>query len=469
MQQGIKHRLSRFINHRYTDLTVALLILISIFVLLLELLTVFDAQWTRRLFILSEVFVWIFIVELSLRYYVAPRKSRFFRKYWIDIIAVIPFARSLRVFRVLRLLRIFRMGQLLSRSMSGFRQVFIEGRTETMIILVTIFVIVVIAGVGVHMHEGGGAFTKIGDALWWALLSLIAGEPIGGEPNTTFGRILMVLVMIGGMTVFAMFTGLFSAVMVKRLQSEMEVKSMEIEDLSEHIIICGWNRMARLLFQEFKNDPAMSEIPIVVIGEFGEMDVLKTAGDLKEFVYPLKGDPTRIDVLEMAGAERATFAVLLADKLTPRSDQDRDARTILTALTLEKMNPEIYTIAEMLSREGINHLKIAGVEEVIVGDAISSNLIATSIRNQGSLALVEELCTSRFGCQFYKIDVPSRFQGNPFEQIFLQIKKDHDATIVGVERSTNGSPEMLTNPSLTEILRKGDKLVLIAEKQPNLS
>lgn len=478
--------MSRLIDHKVTDIFVAVLILLSVIFLLLEFSEYFDDVWTTWLRLIGEMLTAIFIIELTIRFYVTGQKRLFFRKYWIDIIAVFPFARSLRIFRVLRLLRIFRAGILLSRSLESFRHVFIEGRSETLVILAIIFILVATCGIGIHLIEPSHEdFDSIDESIWWSLLSLIAGEPIGGSPNSTFGKVMMITIMLGGLTVFAMFTGVVSAVMVKRLRSEMEIKSMEIEDITDHIIICGWNRLAPLLFQEFHNDPKMSGRPIVVIAEFGEMDVLELAGSHRQQVFPLNGDPTRFEVLEQAGAERAKFSIILADKLIIRSDQDRDARTILSALTLEKMNPEIYTMAELLSSEGVNHLKIAGVEEVMISDEIASNMIASSIRNRGMMAMVEELFSARFGNQFYKVPIQKSMIGITFKEVFNRIKQVYNALTISIERALEhdtkdncagnlmknnnlNKTRMIINPDFEMVLEKGDILVVIAGKQPIL-
>ena len=469
VEAWLKRRLDRFINNKVTDLVVALLIMLSILLLLMGFSEAFDPQVSILFEQAGELLTILFIIELTIRFYVAANKRLFFRRYWLDILAVIPWARSLRVFRVLRLLRIFRAGTLLARSLETFRAVFVEGRGEALVILVTIFILVVITGLGIHLIEPVQEdFDEVGESIWWSLLSLIAGEPIGGFPQSLFGKILTVVVMLGGLTVFAMFTGLVSAVMVKRLRSEAEVKAMEISEMENHILLCGWNRLALLLFDELAGDPELAQRPIVVIGEFEDLDVLKLAGAHRDRIYPLNGDPTRVDVLEQAGAHRASYAILLADRLTKRSDQDRDARTILTALTLEKMKPDIYTVAELLSREGTEHLRMAGVEEVIIGDEIASSLIATSIRSRGVMPMVEELFTARYGCRFFKVPTPKAFVNRPFAEVAAAMKTQYEALVVGVDRSQEHGSRVITNPPADEILQESDRLVLIAKKPPDI-
>ena len=465
----MKQRLGKFINNPTTDLAVAVLILLSIALLLAEFSELLSSETFFIVETAGHTLTGLFIVELTIRWYTASNRKLFWRKYWIDIIAVIPFIQELRVFRLLRVLRIFSVGKLLNRSNNAFRFLFSQRRSETMVIGVLIFVMVVIVGFSVHVTERGDTdFDQIGESFWWAFLSMIAGEPIGGTPTSTTGKMLMVITMLSGLTIFAMFTGLVSAIMVKRLRSDMEIKEMEISELSGQMIICGWNRQALHLLREFAADPYFRDVALVLIGEYEDDSFLDDLPVDREQTYIIKGDPTTVDALERAGVRRAQYAILLADKLAKRSDQDRDARTILTALTIEKMNPSIYTVAELLSREGTDHLKLAGVEEVIVGDEISSNLIATSLRNKGLLAVLQELFTARFGCQFYKDDVPRRLVGKTFEETLHTLKTEFDVLPVSIERKEGDTTVHITNPALDLVLQPGDRLVMISRNCPDL-
>ena len=83
-----------------------LLIMTSVVLVLAELSLTHGTPEANALERINDVFTGVFIVELMIRFFVEPRKSRFFRKYWLDILAVIPFFHSLRILRVFRLLRL---------------------------------------------------------------------------------------------------------------------------------------------------------------------------------------------------------------------------------------------------------------------------------------------------------------------------------------------------------------------------
>ena len=56
-------------------------------------------------------------------------------------------------------------------------------------------------------------------------------------------------------------------------------------------------------------------------------------------LFNVRDDYTKFEVLEKVKADRASRALVIADSSNKElSEQDRDARTVLAALTLEKIN-----------------------------------------------------------------------------------------------------------------------------------
>ncbi len=107
--------LARALNRPTVDLTIGVLIIASVLLTLVEfgLYPTGAGAKDDRVYTLlqgtNDALTWLFIVELSLRFAAARAKPRFFREYWIDIIAVMPWCRILRVGRAMRLLRLIRV------------------------------------------------------------------------------------------------------------------------------------------------------------------------------------------------------------------------------------------------------------------------------------------------------------------------------------------------------------------------
>ena len=463
----MRERIDRFMREPAVEMAVVFLILLSVAVIVAEAIFPTGHCFGLDLHLLGDVLTVIFIIELSLRYCGCKKARIFLREYWIDVLAVMPAARVFRMLRVLRLLRLFRVGKILNRRMRRFSNIFVEGATEYAFIILLLSIIILSGALAIISLEGktNADFSSFDRAFWWAVYSLMAGEPVNGNPQTTAGRIVSVFVMFGGVTVFALLTGVFSAFMVQRLRLSMEGKAMDLEELRDHIIICGWNRAGRLIIEEFQSDPTQKDRPIVIIAEREKEPHLNWKIVRPELIYFLSADYTQVAVLRRCNVKEAAIAILLADKSKPRTDQDRDARTVLAAMMIEKLNREIFTCVELLNRDNETHLKMAGVEDVIVGDEYAGTIIASASRNRGGIVpMVNEIFTSKFGNQLYKEKIPKKWFGKTVGFVHCELKEKYNAIMVSIERVTDGKAETLVNPKADGELIAGDSIVYIAEK-----
>ena len=277
--------------------------------------------------------------------------------------------------------------------------------------------------------------------------------------------------MLGGLTVFAVFTGVVSAVMVQKLRGGMNVKELELEELKNHIIICGWHRSAGLIIEEFQSDKEYRLTPIVLIAEFNTEPQLNYDIVDRDRIYFIKDDYTKIDVLKRAGVEKAKIAFILPDKSIDRSDQDRDARSVLAALIIEKLNKSIFTCVELLNRDNETHLQMAGVEEVIVSDEYSGNIMAAAARNYGIISVLNELFTSKYGNQFYKLEISSSWVGKTVRELYIWLKNQYNAILLAVESKNHNrkaSNHTCVNPDNETIFKDGDRIIVISHEKINI-
>lgn len=444
-------------------------ILASVAAMLVEVVSKPGSPLSLHAEAFAQWITWIFGIELALRLYVLRNLKRFLRTYWVDLLAVAPLFRPLRILRVLRLLRLFRLGLVLNRWISRFESTFSEGYREYVVVAVLSATLVLTGSMGIFFLEGRtnaevGTFRK---ALWWATYSTMAGEPVGASPQTFYGRLLLLILMLGGMTVFALLTGTISALMVERLRYTLEVRDVQLEDLEDHIIVCGWNRGGARLISELGLSKRFRNKSVVIVAEFpkGEAPDIEFKHIERERIFTVHKDYTRVQVLEEAQIRRASLAILLADKIGRRSDQDRDARTVLAALSIEKLNPTIFTCVELLHQENAHPLRLAGVEEIVVASELSSTLLAHASLNDGLVTLFEEVLTSSYGNVFHKLILPDAWIGLDFGTAFQRAKSEHDAILVSVERKKTGEIpwEQTVNPASDFTLLEGDRLTYISK------
>lgn len=473
----LKERIDRLMRDPRMDVAIILLILISVALLVAEIGIDPQGKATTYLHVTGDVITGLFAFELLLRFYTSPRKSRFFRNYWVDIIAVLPLMRPLRFLRIVRLIRLHRVGILIHRRLLASSPTLAAGFGMQLMILLTIGIIILVGGIAIHSFEGsdpGSNFKTLGDSMWWSFFTLVSLQPTLGEPKTEIGKVIMAFVVMGGLATVAVFTGVMSAVMMQRLKSGLEVTDVELDELRGHVVMCGWNRAAHLILEELQATRTGRLQEVVVIAEFEELPDTELSKVDRTRVFFHKADYTNMDVLERAGIRHATHAILLADKCKPRSDQDRDARTVLAALTIEKLNPGVFTCAQLLDRRNNVQLQAAGVENVVIDDEVSGALIATSVRNRGLIGVITELLDINVGNNLYKVALPDNWVGRSCGEASRRLKEEHEALLVGLERKSNGRRkedhhcETIVNPASTLALELGDELVIIARKAPEL-
>ncbi len=451
-------------NHIATEMVVAVMIIISVVFVLMEASLPHTWPHFAALETANNAITWLFVIELTLRFLAERRKMRFFRRFWIDIIAVLPLMRGFRILRVLRLLRLFRVGLIVSRHLRFFSGRASFMRLEYVLITFSIFVAVLMGALSIRFAEGrvNPQFANIGDALWFALLTLIGGEPIGGTPVTEFGRVITAALMMGGLTVFAIFTGTVSAVMVDSLRS-IKFRSMEIDEISNHVVICGWNRAGELVIDELLHSSQYEHF--VIVAENPEVEELSLFKRHEQRVFFIAGDYTRLEVLRQAGVERANVAILLADDSKEgRTLQDRDARTVLAAMLIEKLHPEIYTSVQLHNRDNETSLRRVGVEEVIVSDEYVGNIMASVVRNRGIVSVLDELLTAKRGHQFFKRPVPKQLVGKNVVEAMRALKEDYDCTLIAVDRG-GGAHNIIVNPA-GDIVLAADFHIIVAGSTP---
>ncbi len=466
---SFKAQLRKFLYSHSTEVVLIGVILLSVLLVLLEIGSNPNTPGYAQVLHLQAGLTAVFWLELAARCWVATNRRRFLQLYWVDLLAVLPFPPGLAVLRLLRLLRLFRASILLNRNLGRFAPALALGLGAQIGLLATIGVILLTGAMGLYLIESGQNpdLDSLDKTLWWSLFMLVGSEPIGGEPETPWGRAITLMLMLGGLTLFAVVTGLVSATMVQRLRSVMEFRPMDLDELSGHTVICGWNRNGVHVVEEMLLDPDMQNHPIVVVAEFTETPEKALQHLNLSNLYFHTADYTRIDVLQTVSIVKAARAILLADTSRPRSDQDIDARTVLAALTIERLNPAVYTCAQLLDRLNDVQLKVAGVDDVIVPDEITSHMIASSARTQGSVEVLAELLTVQVGNQIYKIPVPPSWVDLPFWQAVDRLKQRQDALPIAIEV---GQPKRrtLVNPPASYRLAYKDHLIVIARKMPEI-
>lgn len=203
-----------------------ILIVLSLFAFAFETLPELPPDRRRFLSYFETFTVAVFTVEYLLRLILCrPRLSYAFSFYGIvDLIAILPFylatgldLRSLRAFRLLRLFRLLKLVRY-SAAVQRYHRAFMIAREELIFFGIISNILLYLSAVGIYYFENPvqpEVFKSVFHSLWWAICTLSAvgyGDII---PITAGGRMFTFVVLIIGLGVVAVPSGIFASALSK--------------------------------------------------------------------------------------------------------------------------------------------------------------------------------------------------------------------------------------------------------------
>lgn len=166
---------------------------------------------------LLETVVWaswlVFAADYVVRLSLASDRWRWFYRHLLDLLIV-----ALPLLRPLRLVRLLILIQVLQRAAGSA----IRGR----VVLYTVFgavLLVFVASLAVLDAERsapGAYITDFGEALWWSVTTITTVGYGDLTPITTTGRVIAVLLMIGGITLVGSITATLASWIVERVSDD---------------------------------------------------------------------------------------------------------------------------------------------------------------------------------------------------------------------------------------------------------
>jgi voltage-gated potassium channel len=164
---------------------------------------------------LGWILTGLFAIEFTSRFAASYDRPAYLRGHWIDVVALVPVAREIRVLRLLRLLR-------LVRAFAGiYRALGHVGRMAQHRGLAWIFVawlaVMVICSLALYTAEKGvnGAVNSPLDALWWGIVTLTTVGYGDVVPKTTEGKVIASVLMLLGIGLFSAITATLTSFLVQ--------------------------------------------------------------------------------------------------------------------------------------------------------------------------------------------------------------------------------------------------------------
>lgn len=223
-----REKIVHSLDHGVLSYVIQTLILISVVSFTLETME-WAEQYSATFAIFDFSITVIFCIEISVRLLVYDKPLRYLISFHgiVDLVSILPALagldskgfRIIRLFRLLKLARSERVNSATNRLFKAFEQV----KTELFIFSIIVFLLIYFSAVGIYLFENQvqpNAFSSIPAAMWWALATLTTVGYGDVYPITPGGKIFASLIILIGVGIVAIPTGLFATALATLKESD---------------------------------------------------------------------------------------------------------------------------------------------------------------------------------------------------------------------------------------------------------
>ena len=215
-------RLTQAHWRHYTD--IPLTVAAAIFLIAYAWEVIADLQPPDDL--IAETIMWIiwgfFVVDFVVNLVLANRRVHWFFTHFLDfLIVALPALRPLRLLRLVTLLKFLNRGA--GRALRGRVITYAVGAA-----LILVFV-AALAELDVERHAVGSHIHTMGDALWWACVTIASVGYGDITPVTLEGRLIAVGVMAAGIALIGTVAATFASFFIDRVAVTNKIENDETQ------------------------------------------------------------------------------------------------------------------------------------------------------------------------------------------------------------------------------------------------
>jgi len=303
------------------------------------------------------------------------------------------------------------------------------------LVVIGILVTAMCAAYLFEVRENEG-FETIWDALWWTVVTITTVGYGDRYPTSIGGRAAGIIMMVMGVATVGIVTGRIASFLIDK-QIKARGGLIVIERKKGHFIICGWKmELENILENILRANPDLRPSDIVLVNDAApqEIDHIRSIPKFK-YIKFIKGDYIDEKVLHRANVKGAHTALVLADASRKFSVQEVDSRTVMAAITIDSLNKNIYTCAEIIDEKYEKYLKLANCDEIILTRELSRILISSAATASGISHVATELLRPRIGGLTTQ-KISSQFVGKPFKELQTHLSTTYGDILIGLMENT---------------------------------
>jgi voltage-gated potassium channel len=316
-------------------------------------------------------------------------------------------------------------------------------------IFVLVFFVTATAMYGLERGAKDTKFESYSDALWFCVVTMSTVGYGDVYPVTGSGRILTGF--------FILFTlGTLGLLITAVSEAVMEVKRMEEHGLigtrmKGHVIVCGFNSMARAALSEL----VAAQRKIALLCE--SQQEIEAARDMKTPVmFITSGDPSQElfrDRLNVGEAEAVIVAM---------SD---DTKNLIATLNVKAVNPRARLVVALQREELRATLMAGGVTYIASPNELSGRLVASAAFEPEVAQLLEDLMSSEVGASDMMQYTAGTVGGRTVGEIRDVLNDLDGPLLVAIAKRSGASFEVVPNPAKNLRVEPEDEIIVISNEE----
>ena len=324
LERHLSTRLARFLGGAERvyalNMTVFLAIIVVVALTLIEFIFPLPDRVNRWIITVDTVICFFLIADFFLRLSLAEDRRWYLRRYWIDLVASIPFTQFLRfgrLFRIGRLIRLLRLGRAMRmlffsfRSLGKLAQTFqINLLKRSVLIAITLLFF---GALSIRALEGAreASLLALDESLWWSFTTVVTGGFADlYNPSTVVGRLITVGLVLLGLTVTGIFTASLTSVLVvddsTRIQQNQQDLEAQLRDLGQRLDLLSEETNEGLIALETVSQALSNQTSSAGVARHLVQAIVRDFEGLQASVHLLAED--ELSLLRVAQAGRETVA-----------------------------------------------------------------------------------------------------------------------------------------------------------------
>ena len=292
-----------------------------------------------------------------------------------------------------------------------------------------LFITMIFGGIVLQWLETGD-ISKGDNPFWWAIVTMTTVGYGDFSPETPEGRVFAVFIMFAGITLVSLLTASISSIFVA--QKIREGKGLEKLNISDHIVLCGWNSNTSNLMNSIQKLNHEKHLDLVLVNELSEEEVNQIKSRFSKLnILFVSGDYTQEETLLKASVTTSNTVIIIPNNIN-NEDGLHDEKTIFATLTIKSIDSSIRVVAYLLERENLNHIKRAEADEVVISDDFSLNILASHVVDPGVPQLSNHLVNADSSSRFVRKQIPSNFVGKQYGDLFDYFRGENGSLLVGL-------------------------------------